>query len=227
MRKFLIGVFLSVALASTSYAGLVSRYNTYSTNSEVNSANLNGNIDNIITVVNGGLDNTNVNTSTYRFVEILGALPAAGTQGRTAFLTTDSTLNFDTGTAWTKAITTGASLIPSGIICMWSGSIATIPDGWFLCNGSNGTPDLRDRFVIAATSDNGGVAKTNVTGSLTQSGDGTIPAHTHNYLRTGGLASGGASNGTDDAANYAATSSYGTGTKNIAVYYALAFIMKE
>ena len=40
--------------------------------------------------------------------------------------------------------------IPSGGIIMWSGSIGAIPLGYYLCNGSNGTPDLRDRFVVGA-----------------------------------------------------------------------------
>ena len=40
--------------------------------------------------------------------------------------------------------------VPSGIITMWSGAIEDIPLGWALCDGSNGTPDLRDRFVIGA-----------------------------------------------------------------------------
>lgn len=39
--------------------------------------------------------------------------------------------------------------VPSGFIGMWSGSGA-IPDGWALCNGENGTPDLRDKFVVGA-----------------------------------------------------------------------------
>lgn len=38
------------------------------------------------------------------------------------------------------------------IICLWSGAVVDIPAGWALCNGSNGTPDLRDRFVIGAGS---------------------------------------------------------------------------
>ena len=120
----------------------------------------------------------------------------------------------------------GVGGVPSGLICMWSGTIANIPSGWYLCNGSNGTPDLRDRFVIGATSDDGGVAKTNVTGSLTVSGDGSIPAHTHSIpMHSGGGGSGcyGASV-EEEPIN---TGSYGTGTKNIAVYYALAFIMKS
>lgn len=61
-------------------------------------------------------------------------------------------------------------IIPVGGIIMWSGTVATIPTNWQLCDGTNGTPDLRDRFIVGATSDNGGVAKTNITGSLTQSG---------------------------------------------------------
>ena len=43
-------------------------------------------------------------------------------------------------------------LVPAGLISMWSGSIANIPAGWALCNGANGTPDLRNRFVVGAGS---------------------------------------------------------------------------
>lgn len=43
-----------------------------------------------------------------------------------------------------------ATAVPSGIISMWSGSSASIPDGWYLCNGLNGTPDLTDKFIIGA-----------------------------------------------------------------------------
>lgn len=53
-------------------------------------------------------------------------------------------------TAFATAAATAA--FPSGGIIMWSGSIASIPSGWYLCNGSNGTPDLRDRFVVGAGS---------------------------------------------------------------------------
>jgi len=37
-----------------------------------------------------------------------------------------------------------------GIICLWSGSVATIPNGWHLCDGTEGTPDLQDKFIIGA-----------------------------------------------------------------------------
>jgi len=71
--------------------------------------------------------------------------------------------------------------IPVGGIIMWSGTIASIPSNWSLCNGSNGTPDLRNTFVIGAHSDSSG-AKTTVTGSATASGgskDATLVSHEH------------------------------------------------
>ena len=40
--------------------------------------------------------------------------------------------------------------IPSGGIIMWSGSIEEIPDGWALCDGNDGRPDLRDKFILGA-----------------------------------------------------------------------------
>ena len=42
----------------------------------------------------------------------------------------------------------GSTGIPSGFIGLWSGAANAIPSGWYLCNGSNGTPDLRGRFVV-------------------------------------------------------------------------------
>lgn len=41
-------------------------------------------------------------------------------------------------------------VVPSGFIGMWSGSANTIPTGWALCDGANGTPNLTDRFVLGA-----------------------------------------------------------------------------
>ena len=41
-------------------------------------------------------------------------------------------------------------LVPGGFIGMWSGSAETIPTGWALCDGTNGTPNLTDRFVLGA-----------------------------------------------------------------------------
>ena len=42
----------------------------------------------------------------------------------------------------------GYGTIPIGGIIMWAGNPATIPAGWALCNGTNGTPDLSGRFIV-------------------------------------------------------------------------------
>jgi microcystin-dependent protein len=48
------------------------------------------------------------------------------------------------------ALSTPGSSVPSGVILMWSGELNNIPSGWALCDGTNGTPDLRDRFIVGA-----------------------------------------------------------------------------
>lgn len=44
----------------------------------------------------------------------------------------------------------GGFVAPAGIIVMWSGREDEVPDGWVLCDGRDGTPDLRGRFVVGA-----------------------------------------------------------------------------
>lgn len=53
---------------------------------------------------------------------------------------------------------------------MFARAIAQIPFGWALCNGTGGTPDLTDQFIVNAKEDEDEIAKTNITGALTQSG---------------------------------------------------------
>lgn len=53
-----------------------------------------------------------------------------------------------------------SAILPRGIIVMWAGTIATIPSGWFLCNGANGTPDLSDRFIVGEVTTPGGTGGT-------------------------------------------------------------------
>jgi microcystin-dependent protein len=55
-------------------------------------------------------------------------------------------------TKFLRADATWSVPIPIGLIAMWSGSIASIPTGWNLCDGSNSTPDLRNRFIVGAGS---------------------------------------------------------------------------
>ena len=40
--------------------------------------------------------------------------------------------------------------VPKGSIIPWYGDKANIPDGFYLCDGKNGTPDLRNRFIVGA-----------------------------------------------------------------------------
>jgi len=85
--------------------------------------------------------------------------------------------------------------VPRGLISMWSGSIATIPTGWAICDGTNTTPDLRNRFVIGAGSTYA-VAATGGATTVTLV-VGNLPAHSH----TGTTAASGSHNhtGTSDA----------------------------
>ena len=82
------------------------------------------------------------------------------------------------------------SPIPRGVITMWSGAIDNIPTGWSLCNGTSGTPDLRDRFVVGAGS---AYAVGNTGGSTTTSSAG---GHTHTMAAAGGHNHGGVSGST-------------------------------
>lgn len=117
-----------------------------------------------------------------------------------------------------------ALLVPDpdiGTIQMWQGSIATIPNYWTLCDGSQGTPDLRDQFVHGAQPalppDTTGGAATHVHHSWTA-------GHMHRIERgaitaepgpTGRLSSTDSDTLTTDP------------TANLPIYYALCFIQYQ
>ena len=142
-----------------------------------------------------------------------------------------------------------ATPIPAGGIFLWSGSIGSIPAGYALCNGSNGTPDLRDRFVVGA----GSTYAVNATGgsadavvvSHTHSATSTVtdPGHLHtftNYSISGGSSSTPAiasSNTTTTVSTNSAVTGITVATTNATAgvsgtnanlppYYALCYIMK-
>jgi cytoskeletal protein CcmA (bactofilin family) len=77
---------------------------------------------------------------------------------------------------------TGNGTIPVGGIIMWSGSIGSIPTGWALCDGNNGTPNLTDRFVVGA----GSVYAVDATGG---SANGSVIEHEHFVASSSGLTS--------------------------------------
>lgn len=80
----------------------------------------------------------------------------------------------------------GIDRFPSGGIIMWSGTVANVPTGWNLCDGTNGTPNLVDRFIVGSSTDSGAthdIGDTGGTNSLTLAA-GNIPSHTHSFSAT-------------------------------------------
>ena len=77
---------------------------------------------------------------------------------------------------------TPQSDIPSGIIVMWSGVAAAVPSGWYLCDGQNGTPDLRNRFIVGAGSSYE-VGNTGGSDSVTLTTE-QMPSHSHGFSLT-------------------------------------------
>ena len=148
----------------------------------------------------------------------------------------------------TKIATTAfvRDIIPTGVILMWSGSIATIPAGWVLCDGNNSTPDLRNRFIVGAGSTysvagTGGSADAIVVShSHTATSSVSDPGHSHAYTGTNvpggsgagdrqGILSGrttsAATTGISVSTSISTEGSSGTNA-NLPPYYALAYIMK-
>jgi len=140
--------------------------------------------------------------------------------------------------------TSSGTTIPTGMISLWYGSIGSVPVGWYLCDGTNGTPDLRDKFIVGA----GSTYAVSATGGST---DAIVVAHTHTasvtdpghnhtttaYASTGGSSGGGngvvtpqaagtiANNTTGISVTNASTGVSGTNA-NLPPYYALAYVMK-
>jgi len=157
-------------------------------------------------------------------------------------------------TATTSNLNTASThYVPSGGIILWSGSVASIPSGWFLCDGNNSTPDLRDRFVVGAGSSYA-VGATGGASSVTLS-TSQIPSHTHTFsgttshvgdhthsipdgsgvdgasaleagLVTGTVQSGAAGAHSHTFSGTTAATGSGSSHENRPPYYALAYIMK-
>jgi hypothetical protein len=147
------------------------------------------------------------------------------------------------GTSSTQIATTAfvqANGVPSGAILLWSGSVASIPTGFVLCDGTNNTPDLRNRFVVGA----GDTYAVDATGG---SADAVVVSHTHTITDPGhnhSVPNSGSQNNSFDSGTTVGNDTTGTsgtattgitidsagesGTnKNLPPYYALAYIMKS
>jgi len=112
--------------------------------------------------------------------------------GSTTIATVDASGNLTATAAvnGTSIKQAGNALVPSGMIMKWSGAANAIPAGFVLCNGSNGTPNLQDCFIVGAgntyaVAQTGGQATASVTTSTNGSHNhtGTVDsqgAHSHN-----------------------------------------------
>ena len=169
---------------------------------------------------------------------------AAGTSGQ--YLTSAGT-----GTpTWTTL-----TAFVSGMIMLWSGSEASIPAGWLLCDGTSSTPDLRNKFVVGASAGTGdttypglsvgatGGSATAVVVEHSHTATVTDPGHTHGwsysnrllYTAGGGnnntLAGGAANQTTSSAVTGISVANSTTGVSgtnaNLPPYYALCYIMKS
>lgn len=124
--------------------------------------------------------------------------------------------------------------MPSGVIVMWSGAANAIPSGWLLCNGTSGTPDLRNRFIVGAGSSYG-VGATGGSETVTLTVD-QMPGHNHHiFYNPLGVNTSPSPNG------YTMSIDYGSSGRaleenvshscypheNRPPYYALCFIMKQ
>ncbi len=105
-------------------------------------------------------------------------------------------------------------------IWLWAGSVAAIPPGYVLCDGTLGTPDLRDKFVLGA----GDSFAVNEVGGVT--------VHNHPFTGDGHLHSLKAGSDIDAGSNKDTTTqdSPTTGTTDNRnqrpPFYALCYIMK-
>jgi len=142
-----------------------------------------------------------------------------------------------------QTATATVSPVPTGSIFLWSGSIGSIPSGYAICDGTLGTPDLRDRFIVGAGSTYAVAATGGSADAIVVSHTHTIidPGHTHAMpqinANLGCASSPTVSNSACSAAADFNTRSNTTGitnqftgvsgtNANLPPYYALAYIMK-
>jgi len=109
--------------------------------------------------------------------------------------------------------------IAIGVITAWAGGLGNIPPGWKLCDGTNGTPDLRDKFVVAtgpifAVDDTGG--------AIAHDHTATTDGHKH-YIAGGGYINYGSPLSSELSVESDTLTTYQT--SNLPQYYALAYIM--
>ena len=98
---------------------------------------------------------------------------------------------------------TSAPAIPSGGIILWSGSTGSVPSGWYLCDGTNGTPDLRNSFIV-------GAGNTYAVGATGGTADAIVVSHTHTATSTSTVTDTGHSHTPSNGAQFATYSGSGS-----------------
>lgn len=120
------------------------------------------------------------------------------------------------------------AIMPVGGIIMWSGGV--VPGGWALCDGNNGTPDLRDKFIVGA---GGAYASGAMGGAVNHNHAVTVDANSSNTslsTTTQPVDAGGSAGAMIKTAflndpTHTHTASSGNAS-SLPPYYALAYIMK-
>ena len=235
-----------IAANTTSVANAINvGVNEVSDNAEKFVSFFSGSTGNLPNQVDAGLKynpSTNLLTTTVTTAQVaqnltgtpsisVNAITASGSVTASSFIGDGSNLtNIQAGQV------VGNSIFVQGMIIMWNSTVATIPTGFVLCDGSNGTPDLRGRFVVGHhpsnndydIDDTGG--SESVTLTVAQ-----MPSHKHDttfdnkrYFPGGGSTSisfGGAGGYPADTFSMSNTGG-GQSHENRPPYYALCYIMK-
>lgn len=112
-------------------------------------------------------------------------------------------------------ISTGATTVPANGILIWTGTLATIPGSYTLCDGGDGRPELRSRFLYGTAA------------GVDPGGTGGADSHLHTDTSTG-TSHSDHSHGSDGSHTHAATNTTGShthstggiGTYTVSIYIA-------
>lgn len=158
-----------------------------------------------------------------------GGIPSGGTEGQ--YLSKKTNEDYDA--QWVDppaSIAPPGSNVPSGGIIIWSGLADAVPDGWALCDGTNGTPDLRGRFVLGALDAEHEIGQTGGSEEVTLTIE-QMPTH-HHVVEVATIGSQFTKGGSDTCMKYIKNkvSTLDTGGSNphpnMPPYYVLSYIMK-
>ena len=210
-------------------------YSMYSAHAEEAQTAANGfTVNNALTIASGGANiagsvNLQSNLVVHGTTTLSSPLTVNSSATVTGTLTVDGSM-----TVVSPSTLNGYGTIPIGGIIMWSGAIASIPDGWAICDGntynSHLTPNLRDRFVVGSgNSYTNGNTGGEVAHTLVQT---EMPPHTHGYATLTAYdkdlcgCSGQHHHDVSDATGTTASTGNGAAHENRPPFFALAYIMR-